>query len=50
MRGLSSGMTTRAAVVALIEKEARLKELLRHHEQREEMFMTRRIEKSLGAP
>lgn len=49
VRGLSSESTPRGAVVALIEREWRLKELLRHHEQREEMFMIRRIEKSMGA-
>ncbi|TBR23504.1 hemerythrin domain-containing protein [bacterium] len=48
VRGLSSGSTPRSAVVALIEREARLKELLSHHEQREEMFMIRLLEKSLG--
>ena len=48
VRGLSSGSTPRAAVVALIEREARLKELLSHHEQREEMFMLRLLDKSLG--
>lgn len=50
VRGLSAGSTPRAAVVALIEREARLKEVLNHHEQREEMFLLRRLEKSLGAP
>lgn len=50
VRGLSVGSTPRAAVVALIEREARLKELLSHHEQREEMFMIRALEKSLRAP
>ncbi|TPW19551.1 MAG: hypothetical protein FD126_2573 [Elusimicrobia bacterium] len=50
VRGMSSGSTPRAAVVAVIEREARLKELLNHHEQREEMFMLRAIGKSLGEP
>lgn len=50
VRGLSSGSTPRGAVIALIEKEARLKELLNHHEQREEMFMIRALAKSLGTP
>lgn len=50
VRGLSAGSTPRSAVIALIEKEARLKEILNHHEQREEMFMIRALGKSLGAP
>ena len=49
VRGLSAGSTPRTAVIALIEKEARLKEILNHHEQREEMFMIRALAKSLGA-
>ena len=47
-RGLSVGSATRGAVVALIEREAVLKALLSHHEEREEKTLLPLLERSLG--
>ncbi|MBI3297171.1 MAG: hemerythrin domain-containing protein [Elusimicrobia bacterium] len=48
-RGLSVGSTSRAGVVSLIEREARLKALLEHHEQREEKLLLGRLAAALAA-
>ncbi|MBI5597288.1 MAG: hemerythrin domain-containing protein [Elusimicrobia bacterium] len=47
-RGLSVGSATRGAVVSLIEREAVLKSLMSHHEEREEKTLLPCLERSLG--
>lgn len=47
-RGLSVGSATRGAVVSIIEREAVLKALMRHHEDREEKTLLPLLERSLG--
>ena len=48
MRGLSAGTATRGRVVALLDRELRLKLLLDHHEAREAQFLLPRLRESLA--